>query len=269
MTGSRERLLYVDPKYRVRDSIDRGLDFVFLRAVREIETSGTEANIPQKGGLVVGFAPHNGWIEPIAIDHFLRKKRADKRGGVWVTRKENAQEIPAVLTGERRFIYIDRDYPKPSIFRKVASVLQNQGVISSAFEGTRYGSGDREGGDILTLGKFKPGLVLFARRHNIPILPVVVLGAERIIPSPEKIKVKYGILGVVRELIKEITAGDDLLQVRFLPLYDEHLSSGDELPDRDEFLNHHTRLLAEKMVGEIRRLRTDYPLGYYREGGSF
>ena len=263
MAGKSERLLYVDPKYRVRDSIDKGMDSLLLRTVKEIETWGSEENIPRNGKLVLGFAPHNGWLEVIVIDHFLRKIRGDRRGAVWITKKENEADLPVWITGNRRFIYVEREFPKPATIRTIDRVLNEEGIAASAFEGTRYGTGDRKGGDILSLGEFKPGLVYFASRCNALILPVVVLGADKVLPSPEKIREKYGIKGVLRELAKKIIMGDDRIEVLFLPAYGGHLYKEDPTLKRDEFLQYHTQVISREVVSEITRLNPQYPLGYY------
>ena len=98
MAGSTERLLYIDQKRRARDIVDRILDSILLKTTEFIDTGGTESNIPPAGPLVIGFAPHSGWIETIVIDRFLRKKREDHRSAVWITKKENENELPSWFT---------------------------------------------------------------------------------------------------------------------------------------------------------------------------
>ncbi|KKU47834.1 MAG: hypothetical protein UX67_C0028G0027 [Candidatus Woesebacteria bacterium GW2011_GWF2_46_8] len=83
-----EKLLYLsrDPR---RDLMDRMVDWAFFQSIRRIETGGSERNIPPQGPFVLGFAPHAGWLEVFAIDHFLRKARDSGQGAVWISKKVN------------------------------------------------------------------------------------------------------------------------------------------------------------------------------------
>ena len=64
--------------------IPKLLEAYLIRTAR-LESEGTEANIPQQGPLVALFAPHAGWIEPVAVDECFR--RVARACPIWVTKK--------------------------------------------------------------------------------------------------------------------------------------------------------------------------------------
>jgi 1-acyl-sn-glycerol-3-phosphate acyltransferase len=149
----------------------------------KVETKGTEENIPENGRLVVAFMPHSGFLEPILIDNLLSGK--NRGPAVWVTKKETA-DLPDFLLSSRRFIYIDRENPGPSSVRAVNRVLSTpNGTIASALEGTRYSNPDDKD-DVLTLGESLPGLMRFSYDSRAPIMGVIVLGVDKILPSLDK-----------------------------------------------------------------------------------
>mgnify|MGYP001558966682 CR=1 FL=1 len=256
---SQEKLLYLSSDPR-RDFVDKIVDWAFLQSVRRIETRGSERNIPPKGPFVLGFAPHSGWLEVFVIDHYLRKARDSGQGAVWITKKENAQDIPHWVRGERRLLFLDRGEPTPYVFRSARRIMERGGIVGSAFEGTRYGNPD-DPEDLLTLGRFKPGLVHIARKAGVPIIPVVVLGVEKVIPSPEKVKSKSQFV-VVTEVAKEAAKGGAKIQLRFLPPYRGHLIDTGEANGKEN-INVRLRELGETLAKEIAAINSSYPLGPY------
>ncbi len=258
-----EKLLYLSSD-KNRDFMDRIVDWAFLQSVRRIETLGSERNIPPEGPFVLGFAPHTGWLEVFIINHYLRKVRDSGQGAVWITKKENAQNIPHWVRGERRLLFLDREKPAPYVFRAASRIMEMRGIVGSVFEGTRYGNPD-DPGDVLTLGRFKPGLVHIALKSGVPIIPVVVLGAEKVIPSPEKVKSKSQ-FAVVAEVAKEAAKGGAKIQLRFLPPYRGHLIEMGEANGKEN-INVRLRELEQTMAKEIAAIDSSYPLGPFGNVG--
>jgi len=255
-------LIYVNEKRQARDIFDNSLERVFSRLAR-IETGGTEENIPEKGRLVVAFMPHSGFLEPILVDKVL----SEKRGGpaVWVTKKES-KDLPDFLLSSRRFIYVDRENPGPSSVRAVNNVLKNpDGTIASALEGTRY-SNPENPNDVLTLGKSLPGLMRFSYESRAPIVGVVVLGVDKILPSLDKAVKEKGMGEALKLVAKGIISPVDV-QMRFLPPYNDHLS---EIANginnkKNDFIERHNERFTDQLIEEIRKIDPSYPFGFYMD----
>jgi 1-acyl-sn-glycerol-3-phosphate acyltransferase len=130
-------------------------------------------------------------------------------------------------------------------------------AIGSSIEGTRFGNpADR--GDLVTLGPFKSGLVRFAVKAQVPILPIIVLGAERVSPYLEEIWRREGIPGAYRE-IRRLRAQPQPITVCVLPPYRAHIGeeesrAGRQLRERAEW---HTHRLGEIFREQIHALRSD------------
>jgi len=261
MVRSPENLSYLNPEPDMRYHVDRLIDQVLTRTTR-IETAGTEENIPKDGPLVIGFIPHSGWIEPPSIDYFLAKER---EAAVWVAKRETQDNVPPILLGDRRCIFLDREHPEPSKIKNIMDVLMTQGIIASAFEGTRYSNPD-DINDVFRLGKVKPGLMRFAYNARVPIMGVVILGADQVIHSPERVIEEFGKKELFLRLSKSFFKRAEI-QMRFLPPYKKHL---DEKPglmgmERRKILEFHNESLLRLLINEILKLKPDYPLGPYQK----
>jgi 1-acyl-sn-glycerol-3-phosphate acyltransferase len=228
-----------------------------LRAV-QIETSGSEVRIPKRGALVAVFAPHSGWIESIVIDESFR--RVGRGRPVWLTKAEN-RSLPRILSGDR-IVCVDRQHPEPSAIRTIHRLLEQPDIaLASSLEGTRFGN-PQDPEDITTLGEFKMGMVRFAIGARVPILPAVVLGAERVAPHLEQVWRSQGILGAYHQF-RQLTAHPERIQVRFLLPYLDHLQEegdlrGSRLRRRAAF---YTTRLRQVLIAQILELDPNYPLG--------
>ena len=254
------RLTYPPPFRRL--IIASALEAFLLQAVR-VETGRTEANIPTRGPFVCVFAPHSGWIESLVIDACFN--RVGRAWPVWLTKAEN-RSLPRVLAAGR-LICIDQQDPAPGVVRTIDALLaQPDAVLATAIEGTRFGN-PADAQDLSTLGAFKTGPVRFATRARVPILPVVVLGAERVVPHLDQVWQGQGSLVALRQIWQQI-AHPQPIAVRFLPLYRGHLPGGGDLRGvrpagkaLREQAALHTARLRERFVAQIRALDPDYPLG--------
>ena len=121
-----------------------------------VNTEGTEKNIPKAGPLVVGLMPYTDWLAPFVVNRYLTYAR--DRSAVWMTNKETENKISGFLLGNRKFFFVDRQSPSRAEYKTAFDILWTGGVLASAFEGTRYGNSD-DPDDNLTLGEFKSGLM--------------------------------------------------------------------------------------------------------------
>jgi len=232
----------------------------YLMGFVEMNTAGSEANIPQTGPVVVLFCPHSGWMEAVLVDKCF--ERAGRPATLWMTKAEN-RGLPRWLLGNR-FIGVDREHPEPRVMRLLHQVLQEPvspaPTVASSIEGTRYGNPD-DPADVRTLGPFKTGLVRVAMRTGTPIVPAITLGTDTLGPGLEEVYKGEGTLAAFRELMR-LRANRTPVEVRFLPLYTAHLSKEDGAPSRKPRVRaeYHTERLRELMVAEILAIEPDYPV---------
>ena len=272
MEPSTQPIRFVDPRPLWGDVMPSLVE-AFLVGTAQLDTAGTEHNIPLQGPLVVLLAPHSGWIEPLAVDACFGRVR--RTSPLWMTKGEN-RGLPRFLLGDR-FIALNREQPEPSIVRIMQRVLLQSGVepphpapaLGTAIEGTRRGNPeDRE--DLRTLGPFKTGLVRIAVRTRTPILPVVILGSDRFEPRLQETWDETGTWGAIKVLLR-MRAHRQPLTVRVLPVYHEHLDDAKHperptrLRDRAEW---HTRGVGERLVEAILELESGYPLGAFQPRGQ-
>ena len=233
----------------------------YLMGMVEMETAGSEAQIPPTGPVVVLFAPHSGWMETVLIDRSF--ERAGRPAVLWMTKAEN-RGLPRWLLGDR-FIGIDREHPEPSVMRVLHQVLQASispaPALGTSIEGTRFGNPD-DPTDVRTLGPFKTGLVRVAMRTGTPIVPAVALGTDKLLSGLEEVYKRKGALRAFQELLR-LRAHRAAVHVRFLPLYTAHLTKQDGAPNRKPRARAewHTERLRARMVAEILAVNPEFPVG--------
>jgi 1-acyl-sn-glycerol-3-phosphate acyltransferase len=254
------RIRFVDPQPFWADIVPTLLE-AFLRGTMTLDTAGSEANIPLQGKLMALFAPHLGWAEVVAVDACFQ--RAGRAYPLWVTKGEN-RGLPRFWLGNR-FIALDRDHPEPSVVRALYQVLQHPTskvppALGSSIEGTRFGNPD-DRDDLRTLGRFQTGLVRIAVRTGTPILPVVVLGTDQIIPRLEETWDEVGTRGTLKVLAQQRRDPKPVL-ARCLPVYRDHVEEEGQTGGRRlrERVEGHARRLGEIMVAQIQELEPGYPL---------
>jgi 1-acyl-sn-glycerol-3-phosphate acyltransferase len=229
----------------------------YLMGTVEMETGGTETLIPAKGRLIVAFAPHSGWIESMAIDACF--DRAGRPWPVWLTKADN-RSLPGVLAG-RRLICMDRQTPEPRTVRRIYGLLQQPGAaLATSLEGAIL-SNPHDEDDLRTLGPFKSGIARFAIRALVPILPVLVLGAQTVAGRLEDVWKEQGTLQAYRA-IHHLRKHRTPLTVRWLPLYRDHLTENRELHGRrlGARAKAHTDQIREQIVAALLEIDPHYPI---------
>jgi hypothetical protein len=110
-------------------------------------------------------------------------------------------------------------------------------------------------------------MVRIAIKARVPILPIIILGADKISPWLDQIWQEQGYLAAFRT-IRYQRAHPQTLEIRFLPAYQDHLQEdgahlGRKLRQRAAF---HTSRLGEMFAAKILEIRPDYPLGALKGG---
>jgi 1-acyl-sn-glycerol-3-phosphate acyltransferase len=196
-------------------------------------------------------------MEALVIDYFFRK--AGRPCPFWLTKEENSN-IPSILAGNR-LIFVNRGNPDSSTIKQVYKELKKpKGAIATSLEGTRFGNSvDRS--DLLTLGNFKTGLVRIASNAGIPILPVIVIGTEKVLPNLDQIYKDKKISGALKE-IQLARKTPQEIQLRFLPIYTDHLEERAGI-NRDK-ADYHAIQIGKLLIKEILKIQPDYPLGPHK-----
>lgn len=258
-------LRFIGPDFNPRDCVDNGLDSL-LSHLADIHVEGAH-NIPHFGPLIIGLMPHAGWIEAPITSHIV--SQSGRMAPVWLTKVENTGAIPGVISGNRRLLYVDRDEPERETLRCAHKILSHPaGILASALEGTRFGN-PFDLKDVRTLGEAKPGLMRLAIERHIPILPIIVLGADKVMPNPEEIKRVQGTKGVVFELARHFTSkAKPRIDVCIAPIYTAHYIP--ITPDGQTGLSKRAKYYTQEMVRthiipQILAVDPNYPLGFYND----
>ncbi len=144
-------------------------------------------NIPKKGGLILA-SNHISYLDPVVLGtsidrkiYFMAKKEIfDNIGGSFILRNLNAFPV-------------DRTKADITAFKKAITVLKEGKILGIFPEGARSSSGG--------LQDLKLGVLKIAQKAEVPVLPVGIIGTNKIYPpgrklplfSKNKIIVNYGI----------------------------------------------------------------------------
>lgn len=187
--------------------IARGFFWLLLRGLLAIlgglRTEGTK-NIPRRGPLIV--APnHPSLADPVVVGLTLRRP-------AYFMANDEIFRIPILgpLAKFLRAYPVKQDSPDRSALHYTEELLKRGEAVVIFPEGHVSSDG--------TLKPILPGLVMLARRTGAPVLPVGLIGTERIIPygkfiprpAGRRILVRYGQLISVEELTGGLKAREGL-----------------------------------------------------------
>lgn len=157
-----------------REKKARALLNYFLRmATSEVIVDGRE-NIPvdiNKRGYIVA-VNHLGWAEvPVLINTF-------PAWIYWMTKdKTFTSPVLGPILRYMSFFPVTRGEVDRGAINTALSILQNGKVLGIAPEGTRGRQGVNEG-----LKQAKRGIMMFATKANVPVIPTAVWGTENLFP---------------------------------------------------------------------------------------
>ncbi len=148
----------------VTQKIIRFLIRLILPLIARVEIRGVE-NLPQSSGFVIA-ANHLGRLDTAILFYAIDREdiilpTAEKYKNHWLF---------GPLTRGVGGFFIDRFNPDISAVREVLRRMKQGGVLVIAPEGTRSKT--------CALQEGKPGVVFFAARTGVPVVPVAMTGTE-------------------------------------------------------------------------------------------
>jgi len=165
--------------------IIRAICWLILKIFWKIEVIGIE-NIPKEGGLILA-SNHVSYLDPIVLAITMERKIC------FITKKEAFNNIfGSVLLKNLNAFPVDRRKVDIRSLKKSLSILHEKKVLGIFPEGTRSSNGE--------LQELKLGAIKIAMKAGVPILPVGIIGTNKIYPRGKKfpilfkhrIIVKYG-----------------------------------------------------------------------------
>jgi len=137
------------------------------------KVSGSE-NIPKSGSFIVA-ANHNSYLDFFLLPVVIPRRVNFLAAEVFFKKK---LWLPLVkLTGQ---IKVDRQAKdKSEVYKQVDNLFANGGVLGIFPEGTRSRDGK--------IHKGYNGVVKFARKYGVPIVPVGIVGTFQALPPHKKI----------------------------------------------------------------------------------
>ena len=137
---------------------------IALRLFASIEIVGVE-NVPHQGQLIV-CGNHTKWLDPLLVGAFIPRRI------VFMSKKENfSNPFGRFLVSSYGVFSIDRGNVDRAAITRTDEVLEAGGALGMFPEGHRSETGE--------LRRAKAGTALVAVRHNAPILPISIAGAQK------------------------------------------------------------------------------------------
>ena len=140
--------------------------------------------LPARGGLLV-LSSHQSHLDPLLLGLASERRLSS------LARSSLFHFGPfGALISALDAIPIDRDASMVAAMRAVIGRLKAGKAVTVFPEGSRTGDG--------RLGEFKPGFALIAKRADVPIVPVAIVGAyecwprTRRLPRPGRIRLEFG-----------------------------------------------------------------------------
>lgn len=152
---------------------------VFFRG----EVYGLE-NVPGSGGAILA-ANHTSLLDPFLVGTPLRRKI------YFFGRSSLFHPRPwGWFLKQLHTVPVERNKPAPSSIKRILRLLKSGEILAMFPEGSR-GSGK-------DLSEAKGGVGMMAVKSGVPVIPVYIYGAARILPKgarmirPRKVKIIYG-----------------------------------------------------------------------------
>lgn len=153
-------------------SILRGLAIAFFKVFFAMKIEGKE-NIPCRGGVILA-SNHLSYIDPIVL-------------GIFVPRRVNFMAKEELF---KNFLFrwiivrlgafpIKRESIDRITYKKILKLLQKREVVVLFPEGTRSIDG--------TIGQLHAGTARIALKANVPVIPIIIRGTEKVLPRGGKL----------------------------------------------------------------------------------
>ena len=162
--------------YRVGRLVCKGVLTLMNRPVIE----GVE-HLPREGGVVIA-SNHQSFLDIPLI------AMATRRHVAFVARSTLRQSrVLALIMRQSGVILVHRDRPDHSSVRSMVDYLERGGCVALFPEGTRTKDG--------SLGRFRSGAVIAARKAGVPIVPVGIRGCIDVLSRDQKFP-RFGRVGI-------------------------------------------------------------------------
>ncbi|HAW60411.1 MAG TPA: 1-acyl-sn-glycerol-3-phosphate acyltransferase [Actinobacteria bacterium] len=157
---------------------------VLFKVLYRLRILGKE-NIP-KSDPVILVANHASYLDPIVLGLAAYPRR------VCFMAKEELFRMPILsyLIGRLHAFPVQRGKPNKSAYKTALRLLSEGKVLGLFPEGTRYHLGPGR------LGPGEPGAALVALRSSAPVVPVAILGTDRVL-TPRRILPRFSRIKVV------------------------------------------------------------------------
>ena len=141
------------------------------------------ANVPRRGGVLI-VSNHQSYLDPLLLGYGLRRELA-----FMARRSLFRNKWFGTLIRKLNAFPVTRSGPDAGAFREAVNRLRNGWALVVFPEGTRTRDG--------SIGPFRPGVSLIARRASVPVVPAVVEGPYRAWPRRggmrlERLSVAFG-----------------------------------------------------------------------------
>lgn len=140
--------------------------------------------LPPRGGLLV-LSSHQSHLDPLLLGLACDRRLSS------LARSSLFHFAPfGAVIAALDAVPIDRNASMVAAMRAVIARLKSGKAVTVFPEGSRTADG--------TLGEFKPGFALMAKRAGVPIVPVAIVGAfeswprSRLLPRPGRIRLEFG-----------------------------------------------------------------------------
>jgi cytidylate kinase len=146
---------------------------VVARAITRVRVEGDFSKIPREGGLLLA-SNHASNADPIVLGAFLTSRLGRRQN--WLGKRE-LFDWPIVGWGAQNLgIHpLDRSIADVEAFRTAVRILDEGHVLTVFPEGTRSPDGALQEG--------KDGTAVLALRTHAPIVPVAIIGSDRVWPK--------------------------------------------------------------------------------------
>ncbi len=152
-------------------SLLRGLATIIFKVFFAVKIRGKE-NVPLKGGVILA-SNHLSYFDPIVLGLLTPRK-------INFMAKEELFEnfLFRLLITKLGAFPVKRERVDKTVYQKVLDLLKKGELLVLFPEGTRSWEGK--------LGRLQQGTARIALRANVPLVPVIIRGTEKVLPRGKK-----------------------------------------------------------------------------------
>lgn len=172
-------------------SLLRGLAILLFRVLFFIKIQGKK-NIPPRGGMILA-SNHLSYLDPIVLGLVVPRRMN------FIAKEELFENfLFRWLITQLGALPVRRERMDRMTYQKILDLLKKEEIIAFFPEGTRSADG--------RIGELHQGTTRIALKTNVPLIPIIIQGTDKVLPREKKIirlariKVRVG-----KPLISEIS----------------------------------------------------------------